>query len=206
MSARAARLFAHVQAAEFYRRVHDEAAGLFHTGEDLECTWLDVGCGPGILTRIAASKGYRAHGIDRDPDMITAARALVPPHETNCIFEVLDLDAALSQDRRFDIVSASSLLVVMQDPAAALRKLIALTKPGGKVLVIEASQKMSLPRAFSLILTKPLGTGAYMLAVWAFFRSGRTLPTSMFHQREWHASYHSLLYGQVNAWIVEEIG
>ena len=52
MSMAAAALFAWVQSAPGYRRVHDDAVGLLGPGDGR--AWLDAGCGPGLVTRLAA--------------------------------------------------------------------------------------------------------------------------------------------------------
>ena len=204
MSARAARLFAWLQDADFYRGMHGAAARLLPDGSRTQ-SWLDVGCGPGILTRIAAEKGYSARGIDRDPDMIGMAWRLAAARKSHSTFEVSDIEKAVETGERFDVVSASSLLVVLPDPAAALRQLASLTKPGGRVLVIEASSKMSRLRALSVIQSGRLGHRAYMLLAWAAFRSGRTLAAAAFDQPGIRASKYPILHDLADAWIVERI-
>jgi len=201
MSATAARLFTWVQDAQFYRDMHLAAAGTLPDGD--RRTWLDVGCGPGILTRIAADKGYAARGIDRDPDMIEAARRLGRERNRPAEFEVSDIEAASTRGELYDVVSASSLLVVLPNPAAALRQLAALTKPRGSVLIIEAARELTRMRAFSRILSGKLGRRAYMLQVWATFRSGRVLPEAIFDQPGLRATHRPLLGGLANAWTVE---
>ncbi len=200
MSVKAARLFAWLQDAEFYRGMHLAAASILPEGNPRQ-TWLDVGCGPGVLTRIAADKGYSARGIDCDPDMIERARYLSSERKNCAVFEVSDIETASRADERFDVVSASSLLVVLPDPAAALRQLVALTKPEGRVLIVEASSGMSRLRALLLALSGSLGHRAYMLQVWAWFRSGRVLPGSTFRQPGLRVSRHPVLSGLVNVWI-----
>jgi hypothetical protein len=91
----------------------------------------------------------------------------------------------------------------MPDPPAALRQLAALAKPGGKVLAIEASAKMSGLRALSLALSGASGRRAYMLPLWAMVRAGRTLPDAVFDRPGLTARRHPLLRGLANAWIVE---
>lgn len=198
MSTFAAHLFSWVQDAEFYRDLHRQAADLMHGGNGR--SWLDVGCGPGVLTRIAADNGYRALGIDRNPQMITAARRLAMDRSNGAKFEVADIDAAMARGERYDVVSASSLLVVLPDPEAALLQLKTLTRPGGSVLIIEASSQLTRLRAASEILSGRLGRRAYMLQVWATFRAGRTFSDDIFDRVRLPATHRTLLNGLVNAW------
>jgi 2-polyprenyl-3-methyl-5-hydroxy-6-metoxy-1,4-benzoquinol methylase len=201
MSASAARLFAFLQVAGFYRDMHLEAASLLPAGDAR--SWLDVGCGPGVLTRIAAERGYAAHGVDRDPEMIATAVRLAAERASAAKFEVADIEAALAGGVRYDVVSASSLLVVVADPAAALRRLISLAKPDGRVLVVEASPEMTRSRAFAAVLRRGFAHRAYMLQVWASARAGRALPRSTFDQPGLTANRRPMLDGLADAWIVE---
>ncbi|MGO9475233.1 MAG: class I SAM-dependent methyltransferase [Rhodomicrobium sp.] len=156
MSVKAARLFARLQDADFYSGLHLAAANLLPNGK-LGQSWLDVGCGPGLLTRIAAEKGHAACGIDRDPDMIAAARHLASRRGCGASFAVSDIETARAAAGRFDVVSASSLLVVLPNPAETLRQLVDLTKPEGRLLIVEASSRMSRARAAWLWLRGRLG-------------------------------------------------
>ncbi len=201
MSASAARLFAFLQDAGFYRDMHLEAASLLTRGDGR--SWLDVGCGPGVLTRIAAERGYAARGVDRDPEMIAAAVRLAAERGSAAKFEVSDIEAALAGGVRYDVVSASSLLVVLSDPAAALRRLVSLAKPDGRVLIIEASPEMTRARAFAAALRRGFAHRAYMVQVWASVRAGRALPRSTFDQPGLTASRRPMLDGLADAWIVE---
>lgn len=201
MSASAARLFAWLQDAQFYRDMHVDAVTSMANGDGR--AWLDIGCGPGLLTRIAANKGYAARGIDRDPDMIAVARRLSIERRIAAEFAISDLETESARGQSYDVVSASSLLVVLPDPQAALRHLIALTKPGGSVLVIEASNEMTRLNAFTKLVAGKLGHRGYMLQLWAMFRSGRTLSAQIFNQSGLRATHRPLLGGMANVWIVE---
>ena len=117
------------------------------------------GAGRDFLTRIAAGKGYRAEGVDH-PDMIAAARRLAVSRISSASFAVCGIEAAIQTGERFDVVSASSLLVVLPDPAASLRQLVLLTKPGGTVLIIEAAPSMSRSRALAMVASGRLGARA----------------------------------------------
>ena len=201
MSSLAAVLFAHLQDAEFYQFMHKEAAATLPDGHGR--TWLDAGCGPGGLTRIASDKGYAARGIDRDPLMIAAARRLAADRNSPSTFEVADIDTAAATGERFDVVSASSLLVVLPDPRKALLQLQGLAKPVGTVLIVEASRGLTSKRAACDILWRVHGRRAYMLQVWATVRSGRTLSDSIFDQPEMHVTRRPLLNGLANAWTIK---
>jgi len=201
MSVMTAHLFSWLQDAEFYYDMHLAAANMLKDGN--RRTWLDVGCGPGVLTRIAADKGYAARGIDRDLTMIDAAQRRSTKRNNAATFEVSDIEAESIRSERYDVISASSLLIVMPDPAAALRQLAALAKPGGNILIIEASREMTRMRAFWKVLSSDLGRRAYMLQVWAVFRAGRTLQDATFNQLGLRVIHRPLLGGLVRVSIIE---
>ncbi|MFA5951781.1 MAG: class I SAM-dependent methyltransferase [Hyphomicrobium sp.] len=194
-------LFTFLQDAAFYRSFHVAAADLMGTGNGR--SWLDVGTGPGLLARLAAERGYRARGIDRSEKMIAAAERLAGKHAVRASFAATDIEAELASGRRYDVVSASSLAVVTTDPARTLVQLKALTAPGGRLLVIEASQKMTRWRAVKMLLTLRLGKRGYMLLLWAMARSGRALDTLLLVRTALRPARHSLLGGMVNAWVME---
>ncbi len=194
-------LFAWLQGADFYRAMHAAAAALLPPGADR--TWLDVGCGPGVLARIAAGRGYAARGVDRDARMIARAQEIARADGSAATFAVGDIETAGEAGERFDVVSASSLLVVLDNPAAGLRRLLALAKPGGVVLIIEASPRMSRLAALKLVLFGRLGRRSHMVLVWATARSSRALPESIFDQTNIRARRYPLLHGLANAWLVK---
>lgn len=197
MSAVAARLFGWLQGAKFYRDLHAEAVAAIGAGRGR--SWLDVGCGPGLLTRLATDAGFNARGVDLSPDMIALARRLGNP----AAFEVADVLAPGDDDKRYDVVSAASLLVVLPDAALGLQRLMALVKPGGALLVIEATSEMSKTRAWARILGGSLGPRSYMLALWAAARSRRTLPYETFDRPGLAVRHIPLLGGMVRASVVQ---
>ena len=99
---------------------------------------LDVGAGTGAITagiaRAVAPSGT-VLGIDRDETMIRLARE---HHATvaNLAFELLDV-LELRDDARFDVVTAARALQWIADPARALGRMHAATRPGGMAVVLE---------------------------------------------------------------------
>ena len=193
-------VFDRLQGAGFYQVLHRAAAGLLPDGDGL--TWLDAGCGPGLLARIAAQKGYLATGIDRDIRMIARARVLARKRGSNAIYRVSELDG-MHGAGGYDVVSASSLLVVAPDPEETLQRLEAFTKPGGRLLIIEASPSMGRRRALKAVLFGRLGWRSSMLLAWAAMRAGRTLSETVFHQAGRRARCFPLLDGMVHAWLIQ---
>ena len=111
-------LFTWLQGADFYRDLHRCAVQNLPPGKGK--TWLDVGCGPGLVTRLAAEHGYRAQGVDTNPRTIKAAQRLALNHHSSAEFAIGNIAASpLSAD----VVSAASLLAVLEDKLAGLHAL-----------------------------------------------------------------------------------
>jgi 2-polyprenyl-3-methyl-5-hydroxy-6-metoxy-1,4-benzoquinol methylase len=80
-----ATLFVWLQGAGFYRDVHQQAVDILPQGNGK--TWLDVGCGPGLVARQAAARGYDATGVDADGNMVRAAKRLTRWHGSTAGFQ-----------------------------------------------------------------------------------------------------------------------
>ena len=168
MSLAAAGLFAWIQSAQGYRRVHRDAVQLLCPGEGR--SWLDVGCGPGLVTRLAAGHGYQAHGLDRDPAMIRIATAK-RLRDNGCSFAVGDAGADLPAA---DVVSAASVLCQAPDPTGLLSILWAAVRPGGCLLLVETTRLMSVER-IRRASQRDDRRSRQVLGLWARSRQGRAL-------------------------------
>jgi trans-aconitate methyltransferase len=156
-----------------------------------------------MLTRLAADHGYQATGIDTDTSMIAAARRLGRREQSSAVF----VDRSLTDEPPMepaDVVAAASLLVVVPDPIVALGTLWQAVAPGGALLVVEATERLTTQRAASLIATGTLGRGATILRLWARARQGRTLDVSMLrgHPDTSEIVSTSLLDGMIGVWLI----
>jgi SAM-dependent methyltransferase len=140
MGALAARLFRYIQGAEFYRKLHREAVELLPPG--IGKTWFDVGCGPGLVPRLAQDHGYHAVGFDPDGDMVRLARQ--QSHASAGLrFLQSSLEDVATRYGRADVVSATSLLIVLRDREAGFGELLDIVAPGGTLLIVETSERMA---------------------------------------------------------------
>ncbi|MCK1818611.1 class I SAM-dependent methyltransferase [Streptomyces sp. XM83C] len=96
---------------------------------------LDLGCGTGSLSLLAAERGHRVTGVDLSPRMLDRARAKLTGYEA----ELLTGDAAAPPvgDRRFDTVLVRHVLWALPDPAGALRHWRELLRPRGRLVLVE---------------------------------------------------------------------
>lgn len=205
MSAFSAWFFARVQAADFYRALHREAVALLPAPAP-GARWLDVGCGPGLVARLAAGRGYRVLGTDLDPAMVAQARRQGHRAGSSATFEAADLLAdppGGGTGPRFAVVSAASLLVVLDDRAAGLRRLLARVAEGGTLLLVEPDASMTPQAAAALRarLGPALGQGAWVLSLWARTRRPeRAIRAEDLQVPGWTLRRDVLLDGLVNAW------
>ena len=100
---------------------------------------LDVGCGPGSITRDLAERVAPGvvTALDQSEEALAKARATVGDLST-VVFTVGDVHALDFADDQFDIVHAHQVLQHVADPVAALREMRRVAKPGGIVAARDA--------------------------------------------------------------------
>jgi 2-polyprenyl-6-hydroxyphenyl methylase/3-demethylubiquinone-9 3-methyltransferase len=97
---------------------------------------LDLGCGPGGLTMIAARRAGRVIAVDGSAEMLELARTLATQNGiTNIEFVQSSLEEARFDDGIAELIMCSSVLEYIADPDALLKRAFRALKPGGTVLV-----------------------------------------------------------------------
>lgn len=103
---------------------------------------LDVGCGTGVLTRLAANyvgRGGAVWGIDPAADMIRVARQNATSAGSTARFRPAAIENLPFDDGSIDVVLASLMLHHL--PAAVkadgLKQVLRVLKPGGRLVVVE---------------------------------------------------------------------
>lgn len=91
---------------------------------------LDVGCGTGHLTRKIADAGAEAVGVDASAAMVAEARRNFPELR----FEVADA-TTMRFDEPFDAIFSNAALHWVKPPEAAIERMAAAMKPGGRLVV-----------------------------------------------------------------------
>jgi ubiquinone/menaquinone biosynthesis C-methylase UbiE len=100
---------------------------------------LDVGCGPGTLTREMARRVAPGHavGMDVNPEMIRAAEAVGPPSEVdNLVFYTGDIRES-RWDAEFDLVNTARMLQWLTSPGLAVDRMARAVVPGGVVVLLD---------------------------------------------------------------------
>ncbi|EGX57039.1 methyltransferase [Streptomyces zinciresistens K42] len=102
---------------------------------DRPCDVLDLGCGTGSLSLLAAEQGHRVTGVDRSAAMVALARAKLAGRDAAFLVG----DAALPPvgEERFDVVLVRHVLWTLPDPGRVLRHWRGLLRPGGRFVLVE---------------------------------------------------------------------
>ena len=110
---------------------------------------LDFGCGPGFLSIVAATLGYRVTGIDSSPEMLKLAEKnalTLGDRAQNIEWRELDVteigDAFLPAS--FDVILSRNVTWTLRDPSRTYRDCYRLLKPSGKLFIFDANWNLPL--------------------------------------------------------------
>ncbi len=122
---------------------------------------LDAGCGPGLLPSLFAKQGCFAFGLDADAEMFSPL-----PLCKNAV--VGDVRCIPFRRGRFDIITLSNLLFLLEEPARVLSDLVPFLKEHGKIAMLNPSEKLSVASATALADARNLdGLARESLLNWA---------------------------------------
>ena len=93
---------------------------------------LDVGCGPGLATQLAAKLGASVTGLDASEAELSIARERVPDGD----FRQGEMEELPYADASFDVVTGFNSFQYAADPVNALRQARRVVKPGGYVAMV----------------------------------------------------------------------
>ncbi|MET7691258.1 class I SAM-dependent methyltransferase [Streptomyces sp. NPDC005483] len=117
---------------------------------------LDLGCGTGSLSLLAAEQGHRVTGVDLSPAMVELARAKLAGRDA--VFLVGDAAAPPVGEQRFDVVLVRHVLWALPDAGPALRRWWGLLRPGGRLVLVEGVWgEAGIPAEVVTGLVEPLG-------------------------------------------------
>ncbi|MBF6569630.1 MAG: class I SAM-dependent methyltransferase [Candidatus Binataceae bacterium] len=90
---------------------------------------LDVGCGDGSVVKLARDLGWRAEGVDFDPEAVATARRKGLAVQTG------SLSAQHYPDESFDLVLLSHVIEHVHNPLATVAEIHRVLRPGGTLVI-----------------------------------------------------------------------
>lgn len=110
---------------------------------------LDVGCGTGVLTRLAAEwvgSDGEVIGIDPSAEMIQLAKRSAAKAHSKAHFQLGVVESLPFEDECFDIVLSSMMLhhLPLELKVTGLREISRVLKSGGRLMVVDVDQPTSL--------------------------------------------------------------
>jgi SAM-dependent methyltransferase len=98
---------------------------------DRDTRVLDVGCGAGRFSRIAADRGAMISGLDATASFVEIARERVPEGD----FRVGEMEDLPWADNSFDVVTGFNSFFIAADMVNALREARRVARPGASVVM-----------------------------------------------------------------------
>lgn len=111
-------------------------AGLRLAGLQAGDTFLDVAAGPGGLGLPAARLGAKVLATDWSPKMIEHFNARATAEGLDAEGRVMDCHALDLPEDTYDITGSQFGVMLVPDQPQALREMVRVTRPGGRVLLI----------------------------------------------------------------------
>lgn len=98
---------------------------------------LEVGVGTGLALP-HYKRSLKVTGVDLSPDMLKRARERIAKRRVHNVEALIEMDATklAFADASFDIAVAMYVMTVVPDPVAVMSELARVTKPGGRVLIV----------------------------------------------------------------------
>ncbi len=157
-------------------------------------TFLDVGCGDGLLAFGALTRTQTSRVIfsDISQDLLDHSQALARQMNVDdrCLFLRLSADdLSALQDASVDVVMMRSVLIYVDAKARAFREFYRVLKPGGRLAIFEPINRFGQPEPPELFFGYPLtpevqSLGSKIKAVFSRLQPFDTDPMLNFDERD----------------------
>jgi len=144
------------------KRQKEVVSKILNTNEQIG-TVIDAGCGAGRWTDFFCKRAKEVVGVDKSLDMLRIAKT---GKRRNAYFLRSSMTSLPFKDNSFDLsfCSFSLLLIIHEsDFSKAVSELIRVTKPGGKIIIIDITAKTPLITAWTLRRTPNQYIKAFLL-------------------------------------------
>jgi SAM-dependent methyltransferase len=113
--------------------------------------WLDLACGTGAASELAAAAGARVTGIDLAPALIETAKERAAERGLDIEYAVGDVERLELPDASFDKVSSTCGIMFAPDHEAAARELARVTAPGGRIALANWQPGSGMAKVFQVM-------------------------------------------------------
>lgn len=142
-------------------------------------TWLDIGCGAGLLMSLAQEAGFTTEGIE-----LSADRRQIAQQTTGSAVHGSPVEDVAFPTDSFDVVSMINVFSHLISPTQTFRELVRILKPGG--ILVMATGEMTAGVKKSDMLHWNLGDHLSFLGARTMSNYGdRTGLTILHHTRTW---------------------
>jgi ubiquinone/menaquinone biosynthesis C-methylase UbiE len=125
---------------------------VFTSGVMDQDTVLDVACGPGVLSCAFAKHARHVTGIDITPSMLERAKELQESLRiSNVAWRRCDVYRMPFADGRFSMIITRYAFHHLENPPLALKEMVRVCAPNGKVVVIDSAPPAEKAQAFNQI-------------------------------------------------------
>ncbi|MDF1884228.1 class I SAM-dependent methyltransferase [Sulfurimonas sp. SAG-AH-194-C21] len=186
----------------FYKELQKEVLKPIKSGDEYTKTWADVGCSTGLMSRLGHSLKYKVIGFDINAFSLFVAR-LVSFNSKNITYIKEDF---ITLEQKFDVVSATSLLSVVDDKKETLKELMQLLRDENSTLIIiEPTQKMTKENVYALMPNFKKFWFYKGLLLWASAREGKAVSSDLFENLEkMNVSHEYFLHKMVRVTYIQK--
>ncbi len=124
---------------------------------------LDIACGTGVVTITAHQRGARVSALDLSPVLLEEARKNAAILKAAIDFMEGDVEALPYKDASFDVVLSQFGHMFAPRPEVALKEMLRVLKPGGRIAFSTWPPELMIGRVFALVsqhVQPPPGAGA----------------------------------------------